>query len=49
VRQALEVHEDLLADLDAALRLVENAEVRRALEELRGAVGASMPDEARRP
>jgi predicted outer membrane protein len=44
VRQALDVHEALLTDLDAALRIVENAEVRQALEELRGAMDADRPD-----
>ena len=38
VRQALAVHRELLGDLDAALRLVDDAETRRALEELRGGV-----------
>ncbi len=43
VRQALDVHEALLMDLDAALRIVENAEVRQALEELRGTMDADRP------
>ena len=47
VRQALDVHEALLTDLDAALRIVENAEVRQALEELRGAMDADQPAEGR--
>jgi predicted outer membrane protein len=44
VRQALDVHEALLTDLDAALRIVENAEVRQALEELRGTMDADRPE-----
>jgi predicted outer membrane protein len=46
VRPALLVHQELLADLDAALRLDEDAEVRHALERLRGAVDGGAPDEA---
>ena len=47
VRQALDVHEALLTDLDAALRIVENAEVRQALEELRGTMDAERLDGSR--
>lgn len=44
VREALAVHGALLADLDAALRLAEDAAVRRALEQLRGAADSAAPD-----
>ena len=46
VRQALAVHRELLGDLDAALRLVDDAETRRALETLRGEAEADAGAEA---
>lgn len=43
VQHALGLHRDLLAELDAALRTIEDVELREALRQVRGSFGATLP------